>query len=93
MVNKKQAKEYAEVFHTAILILLQRLGNPLCNVSPAIKHLLTIIRRSRKTGVLAPAQMKFLEKAEFNIYGISPNTKALHVRGFLLCEIGVALIQ
>ncbi|SVD72541.1 uncharacterized protein METZ01_LOCUS425395, partial [marine metagenome] len=37
--------------------------------------------------------MTFLDKAEFNICKISPNTKAPHARGFLLCEIDVALIQ
>ena len=59
MVNKKQAKEYAKVFYTAILILLQRLGNPLYNVSPAIKHLLTIIDRGPRSLVCAGLTNKY----------------------------------
>ena len=59
MVNKKQANEYTEVFHTAILILLRRLGNPLCNVYPAIKHLLTIIDRGPRSFVCAGITNKY----------------------------------
>ena len=47
----------------------------------------------KKAGVLAPPEMKFLEEAEFDVYGISTNTKVPHVRGFLLRQTSAVLIQ
>ena len=47
----------------------------------------------KKAGVLAPPEIKFLEKAEFNVDGISPNTKAPHVRGFLRRQMSTVLTQ
>ena len=47
----------------------------------------------KKAGVLAPPEMNFLEEAELNIYGISPNTKAPHVRGFLRRQMSTVLTQ
>ena len=47
----------------------------------------------KKAGVLAPPEMKFLKEAEFDVYGISSNTKAPHVWGFLLRQPSAVLIQ
>ncbi len=47
----------------------------------------------KKAGVLAPPETKFLEDAEVNVYGISPNTIAPPVPGFLLREMSAVLIQ
>ena len=47
----------------------------------------------KKADVLTPPERKFLEETELNIYGISPNTKAPRVRGFLQREMSAVLIQ
>ena len=47
----------------------------------------------KKAGVLAPPEIKFLEEAEFNVDGISPNTKAPHVRSFPLRQMSTVLTQ